>query len=242
MNLDALKRKLIVWMIRNHPGAYVRRKKLGSYRVARDTEFLQLHAELLEDNRGIQTLAERYNIYSLVKATSRLPGALAEAGVYRGGSAKVICKCKGQSPLYLFDTFEGLPKANQTMDGGFQEGGFGDTSRDDVAQYLAEFPEVHLYKGFFPDSAKGKEPETKTYRFVHLDLDLYESTLNALGFFYPRMTPGGVIVSHDYNCLGVPGVAKAFHEFFSTRPEPIVPLWDTQCVISKMGAAPELPR
>jgi hypothetical protein len=48
-----------------------------------------------------------------------------------------------------------------------------------------------LYKGFFPDSAKGEERQV--YRFVHLDFDIYESTLKALKFFYSRMVRGGLL-------------------------------------------------
>ena len=69
--------------------------------------------------------------------------------------------------------------------------------------------------------------------FVHLDLDIYQSTLDALGFFYPRLTKGGILISHDYRRLSAPGVKKAFQEFFANKVEPVVLLWDTQCLIVK---------
>ena len=35
---------------------------------------------------------------------------------------------------------------------------------EEVVAYLSAFPNVHYYKGFFPDSATGKEPEKQSYR------------------------------------------------------------------------------
>ena len=73
-------------------------------------------------------------------------------------------------------------------------------------------------------------------RFVHLDLDIYESTYKSLEFFYPRMVAGGIIVSHDYSNLTVPAVRRAFTEFFKDKREPVIPLWDTQCTVVKQSA------
>jgi hypothetical protein len=231
-----IKNRLLVWLLRSNPSMYVRLKKLKGLEISQDRQFLDIHAEMLEDGRGIQTLAERYNLYSLVKATSKLPGALAEVGVYRGGSAKLLCKVKGNTPIYLFDTFEGMPQVNKNSDGAFSTGDFADTGYEDVRAFLSGFSGVHIFKGFFPDSAIGQEPERQQYRFVHLDLDIYESTFKALSFFYPRMTAGGVILSHDYNQLAAPGVKKAFHDFFHDKREIIIPIWDTQCAVIKLPA------
>ena len=61
----------------------------------------------------------------------------------------------------------------------------------------------------------------KTFSLAHIDVDLYQSTVDCLNFFYPRMQAGGVIISHDAH-LG--GVNKAFEEFFKGKPEPIIML------------------
>lgn len=64
---------------------------------------------------------EAYQIHNAVVATRDVPGALAEVGVFRGGTARVICEAKGERTLHLFDTFEGLPEPG-TMDDQFREG------------------------------------------------------------------------------------------------------------------------
>jgi hypothetical protein len=229
----AIKRKLLLWFLRTRRSSYIKLKGLRWLEISQNNEFWDLHAQLVQDGCGEQTLTERFNLYSLAKTTSHLPGALAEAGVYRGGSAKILCTVKGDSPLYLFDTFEGMPDVNAATDGRFSRGNFADTGYEGVVAYLAPFPNVHFYKGFFPDSAIGKEPEKLSYRFVHLDLDIYESTRKALDFFYPRMVSGGIIISHDYSNWRVPAVKKAFHDFFEGKKEAIIPLWGSQCMVVK---------
>lgn len=229
-----IKTRLLVWLLRKRRSTYLKLKGLETLAISQDDDFWNLHAESLEANRGGPTMTEKYNIYALAKATSRLPGVLAEVGVFRGGSAKILCAAKGESPLYLFDTFEGMPKVNPAVDARWAEGDFWETRYEEVVTYLSAFPNVHCYKGIFPDSAIGQAPEKQSYRFVHLDVDIHESTHRALQFFYPRLVSGGMIISHDYSALPAPGVKKAFDEFFKDKKETIIPLWDSQCVVVKI--------
>jgi hypothetical protein len=46
------------------------------------------------------------------------------------------------------------------------------------------------------------------------------------------MSPGGIIISHDY--ITAPGVQKAFDEFFSNKPEPLIETAGSQCFIVKL--------
>jgi hypothetical protein len=173
-------------------------------------------------------------LWTLAKAVARLGGAVAEVGVYRGGSARLFCESGCGVPLHLFDTFEGMPATNASTDGNFSAGDFADTSLEDVRRYLSPFPGVHFYKGLFPASARNTEAEALTYRLVHLDVDIRESTFSSLEFFYPRLIRGGVIVSHDYSQLTAPGVKSAFDDFFRDKPETVIRLWDSQCVVTKI--------
>ena len=53
---------------------------------------------------------EAYQIYMAAKITEKVPGDIAEVGVYKGGSAKIICSAKGDRVLHLFDTFPACPE------------------------------------------------------------------------------------------------------------------------------------
>jgi len=131
--------------------------------------------------------------------------------------------------LHLFDTFEGFTDRNVVKEK--QHTGvpilgtqFSDTSLDEVRYYISpKNNNVMFYKGYFPETI----PQTLykiTFAFVHLDADLYESTLTALHFFYPRMSVGGMIVIHDYNAWL--GARKASDNFFIGKPEVLIPLPD----------------
>ena len=54
-----------------------------------------------------------------------------------------------------------------------------------------------------------------------------EPTLAGLDFFWPRLSPGGAILLHDYNSLQFDGVRKAVHAFEAEHgPLPLLPLSD----------------
>ena len=209
--LTALRRRNIAVLLYNDPG---RSEVFGLIdRVKHERDML------LGDT-------EAYQIHMAVKRTAKLPGDIAEVGVYQGGSAMLICKAKGEKHLHLFDTFEGIPSV-QKIDK-FREGQFA-SQLEDTQSYLKDETNVHFYKGIFPDTAQ--PIEGKTFSFVHLDVDTYESTKGCIEFFFPRMNRGGVIISHDY--IPARGVRKAFDDFFTDRPEPIIEMSGTQCLIVK---------
>ena len=62
---------------------------------------------------------------------------------------------------------------------------------------------------------------------VNLDADLYDPTKAGLEYFYPLVSPGGVIIIHDYN-FKWPGIKKAVDEFVSTIPETLVMVPDME--------------
>ena len=193
-----------------------------------DTKFLEI-LNKIGDNRGADN-EENYTLYSSLKATKNLLGDIAEVGVYKGGTARLICEIKGDKNLYLFDTFEGLPKTHDN-DLFVQKGWLHNTSLESVKNYLSDFKNIYFLKGVFPKTAE--IISDKNFSFIHLDTNLYQSTLDALEFFWPRMVVGGRIVSHDYNTTSMPGVKKAFSEFFMNQPEKIIEIADSQVMVIK---------
>lgn len=147
-----------------------------------------------------------YRIAQLVRDVENVEGDMAEAGVFRGGSAKVITTINPNKTLHLFDTFAGIPE-DDAIAGGHRKGDFA-ASYHDVKDALAG-DNVILYPGVFPDTAVGFE---RKFAFVHLDLDTYQSTFAALEYFWHRLSPGGVIVLDDYGWVHCPGVARALSE------------------------------
>jgi O-methyltransferase len=172
---------------------------------------------------------EAFTVYSIARSQSMLGGEMAEVGVYQGVSARLISQASGGVPLHLFDTYAGLPSVDASEHKRMREGHYA-ASLASVQQFMADRPSVSYHPGLFPDTA-GPCNETR-FSFVHLDVDLKSGTLACLDFFYPRMLPGGIILSHDYSYLD--GVRSAFAEFLSTRRERPIELATSQAMIVKL--------
>jgi len=151
--------------------------------------------------------------------TQNVPGAFAELGVYRGDSARILHHMDPARPFHLFDTFEGFSPRDLAGETGeaatYTTHHFADTSRQAVIDRIGGNENIHLHPGHFPGSAAGfREP----LALVNLDADLYKPTRAGLEYFYPLLSPGGVMLVHDYND-NWPGVMKAVDEFVATIPE-----------------------
>ncbi|HVS70147.1 MAG TPA: TylF/MycF/NovP-related O-methyltransferase [Phycisphaerae bacterium] len=175
---------------------------------------------------------ELYNLDQLLKQVEHVPGHLAEVGVYRGGTAKHLSKfaSKQSRELHLFDTFEGMPPTDSTKDW-HKQGDFADTSLDSVRE-LVQGDQVTFHKGFFPATAT-PIPQ-KTFSFVHIDVDIYQSVVDCCEFFYPRMTRGGIMLFDDYGRPTCPGAKRAVDEFFADKPEYRFYVHTGQCIIHKL--------
>lgn len=150
-----------------------------------------------------------------------VPGDFAEIGVYRGNTASILAQAAraANRRLFLFDTFSGFDAADQTeIDR--PSSAFTDTSLQKVKQFVGE-DRVEYVVGRFPDSLSTvKVPDR--FAIVHLDCDLLQPTAAGLAFFYPRLSPGGLFVLHDYSSGHWSGCAKAIDAFLKDKPERLV--------------------
>lgn len=198
-----------------------------------DSHFNKLY-EVVRANTKVSQV-RCFVLYQFFKHVETIGGDVAEVGVYRGGTAKLIAllneTSKVDKNIHLFDTFGGMPETSLEKDL-HRKGDFSDTSLDDVQTFLKDCPKVLFYKGFFPDTAK--PIEDKKFSFVHIDVDIYQSVLDCCDFFYPRMFPGGVIVFDDYGFVSCPGAKLAVDEFFKDKREVPIYLPSGQCCLIKL--------
>ena len=200
----------------------------------KNPETIKLLRYTRRKRQSLQTAYEQFFVHSFSTGCAGLPGAMAEVGVFQGCSARILCETRGDKNLYLFDTFEGLPDRHEA-DGNVHATGQYAASLESVQDFLKDYPDVRYYKGIFPDSlAAGPPIEDDRFCFAHFDVDLYGGTLACLEYFYPRMTPCGIMLSHDYSILA--GVKQAFTEFFEDKPERVIELPSTQCMVIKQPA------
>ena len=136
-------------------------------------------------------------------------------------------------PLYLFDTFEGMPEPTDedvrwtgeaakellvTETGREAELLRAEASLADVREtmtatgYPAEH--VHYVAGRVQDTLPEHAPEQ--IALLRLDTDWYDSSKHELEHLYPRLVPGGVLILDDYAWWN--GVRKATDEYFAEHP------------------------
>ena len=184
----------------------------------------------------LMTDAAALQIQICVRAARSLDGAMAEAGVLMGGSARLICDAKGDADLHLFDVFETLQRSDEAPGSGMEAAvrehfGAVHGTRAQVERLLASYENVHFHPGLFPESAP-KQLAGARYSFVHIDLDLEQCVGDALAYFQPRMVPGGIIIGDDY---GDAGVRRAFATYFATCADTMIELPWGQVMIVKQG-------
>ncbi|MCH2129523.1 MAG: TylF/MycF family methyltransferase [Pirellulaceae bacterium] len=185
-----------------------------------DDEFFRYY-ERFHGKENYHSADRKFLLKNLLKLVDGLPGDTAECGVYQGASSFLICdhfrdKDKRHA---VFDSFQGLSQPGQ------QDGTHWTTHQFTVDEHvvgdnLAEFPAVEIFPGWIPDAFH--HVKDWQFCFVHIDVDLYQPTLDAARFFYERMIPGGILLCDDYGFDGCPGARRAIDEVLQDKPEQIV--------------------
>lgn len=186
-----------------------------------DDEGVRREYERFMDPGNWHAYDRAYMLAQLLLLTRHLEGDYAEMGVYKGGSAVFMCREAQHTgaQVLLFDSFEGLSEPD-AADGAYWEAGNLAISAEQVAANLAEFDNFVLCTGWIPDCFA--DQRDRRFRFVHIDVDLAQPTLDSLEFAYPRLVPGGVLVLDDHGSPFCPGAREVTERFFAGRPEPII--------------------
>lgn len=213
------------------------RRKLGWYRGREHSfdfrpgpDFFALADAVVRKKRTRLGYDRLYVLWQAVRNVAHLPGATAEIGTYRGGSAYFLASAFVQltgdeAPVIVFDTFEGHPAQSITDHDVFHTAGdFAKTSYEEVVTYLSPFRQVRVYKGDV--SSTLPTLEEAAYRLVHIDTDLYQPTLHCLHYFGARMPAGGIVVVDDYTSRKCPGIPRAVSEYMAGANS--FQTWDTR--------------
>ncbi len=167
------------------------------------------------------TFVDQYKCYELWEQVGQLaavPGDVLEVGVWRGGTSMVIGRRLAQldpdARMFLADTFQGVAKAG-SEDPWYRGGEHADTSPT-MVQALADRVgvSVELLIGMFPEDTAARI-EDRTFRLVHIDVDVYDSARDTLEWAWPRLSVGGVVVFDDYGSFQCEGVATLGRQLFA---------------------------
>ena len=89
--------------------------------------------------------------------------------------------------------------------------------------------------GDVKDTLVAKKWEKEQYCFVHIDVDLYISTLTCFQYFYPLLVTGGVIICGDYGFDGhQESATRAIDEYMADKPESVILLSTNQSLVIRL--------
>ncbi len=197
-----------------------------------DKAFEESYLGLVGDD--FHSLDRKYTVNQFLHLIKNISGDMAECGVYKGATAWFICSFIQQQELnkslHVFDSFEGLSKP-KSEDGNYWAAGNLATEEATCRNNLSAFNFVNYYKGWIPE--RFIEVEATRFCFVHIDVDLYQPTLDAISFFYERLNKAGIMICDDYGFSTCPGAKKAMDVFFTDKAEAVIMLTTGQGFIIK---------
>jgi hypothetical protein len=187
--------------------------------------------------------------YELYKSVSNIPGAIVEAGVFKGAAFtrfaafRELCGNPFSKKIIGFDTFGKFPKTSFSQDKKFRKrcidaAGSVSISKQQLEEILLKKSvgrNIELVEGditkTIPTYIK-LHPELKI-SLLNLDVDIYEPSVTVLRYLYPKITKGGVLILDDYGVF--PGETKAVDDYFKGKIIKIrkFPFCVTPCYIVK---------
>ena len=192
------------------------------------------------------TMTSIERIYAIINSVrycinNNIVGAFVECGVWKGGSVLAMIETLkslniNDIDIYLFDTFEGMPKPGNTdidLKGNKAINEFRqkilNIKSSNWCNVSLEFVENLISKSGYPSNrihyVKGMVEETIPDRrisqisILRLDTDWYESTKHELTYLYPLLVKHGVLIIDDYGHWK--GARKAVDEYFGNSHIPI---------------------
>lgn len=143
----------------------------------------------MPDAIGFETQKELI-VYSLNE--TRVSGFFLEFGVFTGGTMRFMAKKKPTESFHGFDSFEGLPEHWSGMP--LVKHSFS------LKGNLPKVPSnVKLHKGWFNETLPIWRKEYKNkVAFIHIDCDLYSSTVDILENLADHIQIGTVILFDEY--------------------------------------------
>ena len=157
----------------------------------------EIDLQHLRDSHPCRDCADRFELYRVVQFSviRDEPIDFLEFGVFRGNSLQEWSALNEhpESRFYGFDSFNGLPDA-------WREGqGKGHFDVDGAIPKIAD-GRVKLIKGWFdetiPDFVSGFTPKNRLV--LHLDADLYASTLVPLVYFARYLQAGSLVIFDEF--------------------------------------------
>lgn len=189
---------------------------------SRDRFLAWLEKSVIENQETMIGKARLDAVWGLMSEVERnqIPGDFIETGVWRGGTCIFM---KGfltahnitNRKVWVADSFEGFPPTNRPDEQTINSPIYPDfvvpleVVKSNFSKYHLLDDQVCFLKGFFSQTLPTAPIEKLA--LLRLDGDLYESTMDALTYLYPKLSIGGYIIIDDYGYW--PGCAEAVEDY-----------------------------
>jgi O-methyltransferase len=183
---------------------------------------------LSDEVNKFQHITEAINYLRIAGAGGRLPQTYFEFGCHSGRTFSTAVNAVNylqmkEFQFHAFDSFEGLPETSDE-DGYFEAGTF-DTSESDFISIVKRrtghfIGSEFVHKGFYSDSLTADlQSRLPKVGVVHVDVDLYSSTIELFEFIKPLLCDGSLVLFDDWYCFprGVEGGEGLAMEHFLER-------------------------
>lgn len=222
---------------RSYPAGYGHVSPEANYRPWDvDERFRKIYGSVADHTKVDE--ARCYLLWRTALQLDAVEGALVEVGVWRGGTAALLCDAASrlEKPrhVYLADTFRGVVKAGP-RDDYYKGGEHADASADTVKTLLDTVgaKNATLLEGVFPEETGGEIPDG-AIALCHIDVDVYQSARDVAEWVWPRMPVGGVIVYDDYGFYGCEGVTAFGNEEYTRSDRLFLHNLSGQAVVVKL--------
>jgi hypothetical protein len=169
---------------------------------------------------GHMTLSRFLALYELYKQTLGVAGHVAECGVYKGAGTLLFAKLaqifepESLTLVHGFDWFQGnepTPEEPNVMKGSYFES-YERVSSLIRAQRLEHVAHLHKLDLTRDLTAFFQKHASMHFKLVFLDAGIYGIVKHCIENFWPRITPGGMLVLDQFNHELAPGESRAIKE------------------------------
>ena len=186
--------------------------------------------------KSSQDKERNFTVYQLIKLHNKIfegkQTNVIEFGTDRGAGLTTISKfIKKDTHVFSVDSFglyaeeikKNITKYDEHYHGKYKpftkKTRFGDFNHEQMTEKLNKILSEKNSKlltlvGYFPelkDNDMNKIKDLK-FSFVHLDFDLYQSTIDTFNFIKDRLENNAIILFDDYNLINQDGVKKAVRD------------------------------
>lgn len=201
------------------PGAYIQDGlvSLHTHAFMTDPQFLRAYQRGIDATAGHDYYQWHWRVHIglwAAASASRLDGDFVECGVNYGFMSSAVMESLDWDRLgktfFLLDTFSGLDSrfvTTEERDTGTLDKnedrlstGFYVASVDEVRANFSQWQNQRIIVGSIPETLE--QVDARTVAFLHVDMNCAPPEVAALRYFWPRLTPGAIVLLDDYAYQG----------------------------------------